>query len=192
MDKDYANSFKEIIKKQHLVSFDFEPMNDLHSWGFVLACNDTFTLINYFSRDKYALDGYSIFYNDDVSEYWVYTEVEDYLETKYVKLKNIKPQPQPSINLGNLPDILSSIAEKFPLMKIYRDNLTEDGTAIGKLVETNENTFKLLAMRTDAKWKDIPSRFRYADITRIDFGSSYEDILLTVADNYKQANFKNI
>lgn len=185
MDKDYAESFKEIIKNQHLVSFDFEPLNDLHTWGFVLACNDTFTLINYFSRDTYSLDGYSVFYNDDISEYWVYTEFENYLETKYVKLKGIKPQPQPSINLNSLPDILHSISDKFPLMKIYRENLSEDGTVVGRLIENNENTFKLLAIRTDAKWKEKPSRFRYTDVTRIDFGTNYEEVLLTVAENYK-------
>ncbi len=185
MDKDYVNSFKDIINKQYLVSFDFEPLNDLHTWGFILACNDTFTLINYFSRDTYSLDGYSIFYNDDISEYWVYTEGEDYLETKYVKLKGIKPQPQPSINLDSLPDILSSISETFPLVKIYRERLSEDITIVGKVIETKDNTFKLLGMRTDAKWKEVPSWFRYADVTRVEFGGNYEEILLTVAESYK-------
>lgn len=181
MDNDFANTFEEIIQKRYLVSFDFEPLNNLHTWGFVLACNDTFTLINCFNRDMYSLDGYSVFYNEDISEYWVYTDVEDYLETKYVKLKNIKPKAQPSLNLNSLPEMLTSISKKFPLIQIYRDRLNEDGYVIGKLAKLKENTFNLLCIRTDAKWKEIPSRFRFADITRIDFGTKYAEVLLTVA-----------
>lgn len=186
MDLDYKDSLKKIIKKQQLISFDFEPLNTLHTWGFVLDCNETFTLINQFDRDLYALDGYSIFYNEDVSEYWTYTTTENYLETKYIKLKNIKPQQQPAISLNSLPELLISISENFPMMKIYRDNLTENGTIIGKLVEVKEKTFQLLAIRNDGVWKEQPSRFRLADVTRIDFGTNYEKVLLEVVENFTQ------
>jgi hypothetical protein len=182
MDLDYTQSLAEVIQKKELISFDFEPMNELHTWGFVLNCNETFTLINQFDRDIYGLDGYSVFYNEDVSEYWTYTSTENYLETKYIKLKNIKPQPQPKISLNSLSELLTSISQNFPTMKIYRDNLSEDGNVIGKLVEVKENTFKLLAIRTDGVWKENPSRFRLADVTRIDFGTRYEEVLLSVAE----------
>ena len=181
MDTDYTQSLTEVIKEQQLISFDFEPLNNLHTWGFVLDCNETFTLLNMFDRDIYDLDGYTVFFNEDVSEYWTYTTTENYLETKYIKFKNIKPQPQPKISLKSLSDLLISISQNFSTMKIYRDNLSENGTVIGKLVEVKENTFKLLAIRTDGIWKEQPSRFRLSDVTRIDFGTKYEDVLLSVA-----------
>lgn len=185
MDSDYCDSLKELIENQYLVSFDFEPLNDLHSWGFVIACNETFTLINYFDRDTYSLDGYSIFYNEDVSEYWVHTSEENYLETKYIKLKGIKPKPIRSFKMENISTIIESISKSFSVMKIYRDRLAGDAAVIGKAVELKEKTFQLLGIRNDAVWKELPSRFRLGDITRIDFDTKYEKILLEVAAEYK-------
>ena len=185
MDSDYCDSLIELIEKQYLVSFDFEPLNDLHSWGFVLDCNETFTLINFFDRDTYSLDGYSIFYNKDVSEYWVYTTEENYLETKYIKLKCIKPKPIRAVKIESLSTIIESISNSFSVMKVYRDRLAANGAVIGRLVELKENTFKLLSVRNDAVWKEVPSRFRIKDITRIDFDTKYEKILLEVAAEYK-------
>lgn len=181
MDTDYTQSLTEVIKEKQLISFDFEPMNNLHTWGFVIDCNETFTLLNMFDRDIYDLDGFTVFYNEDVSEYWTYTTTENYLETKYIILRKIKPHSQLKISLKSLPDLLISISQIFPTMKIYRDNLSENGTVIGKLIEVKENTFKLLAIRTDGVWKEQPSRFRLADVTRIDFGTRYENVLLSVA-----------
>jgi hypothetical protein len=185
MDKDYTSAIKEIIESKYLTSFQFEPLNDLETWGFVVGCNEIFTLIHYFNRNFYELDGYSVFFNENVSEYWVYTPDEDYLESKYVNVKDIKPKFIPEINLNSLPELLLSASQNFPLVTIYRDKLAEKNSIVGKVTAVKEKTFEFLAIRTDAKWKEVSSRIRLADVTRIDFGDRYQEVLTTVADYEK-------
>lgn len=190
MSHNYKDSVKQLIQDQLLVSFEFEPQNDLELWGFILDCNEEFTLVNVFDRDSYDLDGFALFFNQDVSEYWVYESDENYLETKYIDMVGIAPVPKPNIDIGNIGKALESIGAAFELINVYRDDMEGgSGTIVGSLSAIGKESFGLIPMRTDGVWKSVPGFFRLEDVSRIDFGTKYLEVLLKVASCDEDLSF---
>ena len=118
--------------------------------------------------------------NEDVSLYAVYDRPTYYYESKVLRLKGIKPQPQREISLGNLSDLLTSIDRLYPLFTIHRELINNDRCFVGSLAGITAKTFTLDEVDDCAEWIG-PRRYRFSDITKIDFGGGYEEALALVA-----------
>jgi hypothetical protein len=175
-----AMDVDQIIRKQYLVKFKRKPLDDSNLYGFVLAWSDTLTLLHILETSTYTLNGYSVIRNDDVSLYAVYDRPDYYYDSRVLRLKGIKPEPQPQISVASLPELLSSIDGRFPLTTIYREERGEDKCFIGRLAGMTARTFTLNEVDDCAEWIG-PRRYRFADITRVDFGGGYEEALALVA-----------
>lgn len=192
MSHSYKSAVQELIDEQYLVSFEFEPQNDLMLWGFVIECSETLTIVNRFDRDLYDLDGFSVFYNEDVSEYWVYTPEENYLETKYIEKAGITPQASPNIEMDDIGSVVRSLGDRDTLVSIYRDHLVSDSNfAVGRIAGAGEKSFGVLGVRTDGVWKKVPTFFRLEDVSRIDFGTRYLNVLSSIAGNPDSTEYIN-
>ena len=172
--------YKRIIRSQYLVRFRRKPLDGSPLYGFVLACSETLTLLHLLETSTYTLNGYSVIRNEDVSLYAVYDRPTYYYESKVLRLKGIKPQPQPEISLGNLSDLLTSIDRLYPLFTIHRELVTNDRCFVGSLAGITAKTFTLDEVDDCAEWIG-PRRYRFSDITKIDFGGGYEEALALVA-----------
>jgi hypothetical protein len=169
-----------IIRSQYLVEFSRKPLDEYKLYGFVLACSNELTLLNVFDDATYTLNGYSVIRNDDVSLYAVYDRPA-YFPSRVLKLKGIKPQPQPDISVSSFPDLLTSINKRYPLFTIHREAINDDVCFIGRLVKMTPKTFTLLEIDNCAEW-DGQHRYRFEDITKVDFGGGYEAALALIAD----------
>jgi hypothetical protein len=172
--------YQRIIRSQYLVRFRRKPLDEEPLYGFVLACSETLTLLHVLETHTYTLNGYSVIRNEDVSLYAVYDRPNYYYDSKVLGLKGIKPQPQPEISLGNLSELFTSIDRLFPLFTIHRELIDNDICFIGRLAGMTPKTFTLYEIDDCAEWIG-PHRFRFSDVTKIDFGGGYEGALALVA-----------
>jgi len=84
---------------------------------------------------------------------------------------------KPDIDLDSLPGLLKSANRLFPLVTIHREKVRPDTCVIGKILDISKGDLLLLEIGPDAVWDEEPSKLRLSDITRVDFGSSYEEAL---------------
>lgn len=172
--------YKRIIRSQYLVRFSRKPIDESALYGFVLACSETLTLIHILETSTYTLNGYSVIRNEDVSLYAVYDRPDYYFDSRVLKLKGIKPEPKPNISLASLSDLLTSIDKLYPLITIHREGINNDVCFIGRLASITPKTFTLYEIDSCAEWDGL-HRYRFTDITRVDFGGGYEEALALVA-----------
>lgn len=172
--------YKEIIRSRYLVKFGRKPIDDSDLYGFVLACGETLTLLHILQTSSYTLNGYSVIRNDDVSRYAVYDRPDYYFDSRVLRLKCIQPVPQPEISVASLSDLLTSIDKLYPLITIHREEINNDVCNIGRLAGLTPKTFTLFEIDGSAEW-DRLHRYRFADVTRVDFGGGYEEALAMVA-----------
>jgi hypothetical protein len=172
-----------------LVEFDRKPVANDKLRGFVLAYGDSLTLLNLFDPDFY-LNGYTVIRNDNVRRYRILDEPNSFI-SRALKLKRIKPQPNPGVSIESMPEILSSANDAFPLITIHREKISDEVCYIGRLDKMTEKTFTLYEIDPNAEWEGI-HRYRIRDITRVDFGGGYEEALALVAKRYggRKTGFK--
>lgn len=169
-----------IIRSQYLVKLNRKPLDESALYGFVLGYSDTLTLLHILETHTYTLNGYSVVRNEDVSFYAVYDRPDYYFDSRVLRLKGIKPESQPEISVASLPDLLTSIDKHYPLTTIHREEISDEICFIGRLAGMTLKTFTLYELDDCAEWLG-PHRYRFADITRVDFGGGYEEALALVA-----------
>lgn len=172
--------YEQIIRQQYLVSFSRKPLDKDELYGFVLACSETLTLLHVLETHTFTLNGYSVIRNDDVSWYGVYDRPDYYYESRVLRLKAITPTPQPEISVRSLTDLLASIDMHYQLFTIHREEISDEVCFIGRLTAMTPKTFTLFEIDTCGDW-DRPRRYRFKDITKVDFGGGYEAALALVA-----------
>src|ERR1044072_2330334 len=172
--------YEQIIRSQYLVRFERKPLDEAELYGFVLACSETLTLLNVLETSTLTLNGYSVIRNADVSLYAVYDRPDYYFDSRVLRLKGISPQPQPEVSVASLPELLASVDKHYPLFTIHRERVHDDVCFIGRLAGMTPKTFTLFEIDDCAEW-DGPHRYRFEDVTKVDFGGGYEEALALVA-----------
>jgi hypothetical protein len=179
-----------IIRSQYLVKLSRKPLDQSDIYGFVLAYSETLTLLNVLETRTFTLNGYAVIRNEDISLYAVYDRPDYYFDSRVLKLKGIKPAPQPDIIVASFPDLLASIDEQYPLITIHREEINDEVCFIGRLAGMTPKTFTLFEIDDSAEW-DRLHRYRFEDITRVDFGGGYEEALALIAsENEKKKKRK--
>jgi hypothetical protein len=161
-----------------IVEFDRGKLDPHSLRGFVLAYSEALTLLNVLT-DDYFLNGYSVIRNQDVVAYSPYDN-PDYFLNRAVLLKGIKPKRAPKMNVLDWPLLLKTANQLFPLITVYRELISTDVCHIGTIRTVRAKTFDLFEIGPDAEW-DRERKYRFADVTKVDFGGGYEDALWRVA-----------
>ncbi len=183
---DIYTDIDEIISRKILIAFNRKPLEKSKLFGFVLACNDEFTLIHEFDEGIFRLDGYCIFKNDSVKKYSVYDK-DEYFLNEVIKFKNIEPQAVPNVSIENWSEILRTVNEGFSLIRIEQEKIEKESCHIGKLDKLKKKTFSLMEIDTSADWDDAFS-YKYDDLTKVGFDGEYENTLILVAENRNKIN----
>jgi len=178
----------EIIKRKLLVEYNRKPFEKPMLFGFVLACNDEFTLIHEFDRSYFRLDGYCIFRNDSVKAYSVYDE-ESYFLNEVIRFKKIRPKPVAKISIKSWAEILQTVSENFSLIRIEREKINNKACQIGKLKEVKKKSFTLEEVDTHADW-DGSFKYKFKDLTKVGFDDLYVNTLALVVESREKQNSK--
>jgi hypothetical protein len=162
-----------------IVEFDRGKLDPHSLRGFVLAYSETLTLLNVLT-DDYFLNGYTVIRNQDVVSYKPYDSPEYFLN-RAVHLKGIKPKRVPKVNISDWPLLLKTANQLFPLVTIHREMISRDVCHIGRIQAVRAKTFDLFEIDPDAEW-DRERKYRFADVSKVDFAGGYEDALWRVAE----------
>lgn len=171
---------EEIIEKEWLVKFDRKPMSKDMLYGFILAGNNEFLLLNFFDDNSFNLNGYTVIRHKDIKRFSVYNS-EEYFLSKFIELKKIKPKFLSDFSIKNWKDILISAGRQFPLITIHLEKISDKVCYVGSLAATKKKGFSFNEIDSEATWTET-FKYKYKDLTKIDFGGIYENALFLVAE----------
>ncbi len=152
--------------------------DDCYDRGYVVDANSRYVLLHIVD-DRIELDGYVVLRTEDITE--VLCEFSNYrFIEKALAIRRMEPARPTLVDLTSMKTALRSIDEHFPLLVVHREEVNGDECWIGSLDSVSDKTFTLRAMDPDAKWSG-PKRFRFNEVTRIEFDGGYETALAQVA-----------
>jgi hypothetical protein len=161
-----------------LVSIDRKPIDPDPLRGFFLEQSERLILINVLNEDVVDLNGYCVIRKSDVRQLKI--PREDSFVVRALKLKRVTPQIRHGISLGSWPDLLHSASSIFPLITIHREIYDRDVCLIGRPILMGNHSFQLKEIDTKARWSRS-RRYKFSDLTKVDFGGGYEDALVRVS-----------
>lgn len=86
----------------------------------------------------------------------------------------------PRVHLETTRTILESVSAISPLVTLHREEVDPEACHIGQVIGTNRTQVALLEISPHAVWEQTAATYALREITRIDFGGSYEEALLLV------------
>ena len=146
--------------------------------GYVVDATDRYALLHVVD-DRIELDGYVILRTEDITEVECEFPSLKFIE-KALAIRRMQPERPALVDLTSMESILRSIDEHFPLLVVHREQVNGDECWIGSLDSVGDKTFLLNAMNPEAKWNGA-KRFRFDEVTRIEFDGGYETALAQVA-----------
>ena len=144
--------------------------------GYILDVGAEFFLLGLVS-DRLWLDGFECFRVGDVDE----LVPDPYAEFTQAAL-TARGEARPALTLGlaDIVALLTSAAERFPLVTIHKERDQPDACYIGKVISVEGGIVWMLEIGPDAKWDPAPSAHKLGEITRVNFGGDYEDALALI------------
>jgi len=174
----------KLEREGRLVEFDRKPLDLNKLVGFVLQLTDALTLVQPVDFNRMELNGYSVIRNKDVHR-WRPVGPET-CTGRVLKLKGICPEPLKGLDLSSWRELLASAASLFPLLTLHREKLNPRVCYVGRVSSMTEKVVALKKIDPDARWGDT-KRYRFRDLTKVDFGGGYEQALaLVAADNRRR------
>ncbi len=150
------------------------------SWyGFLVGESRDLVAIHCVS-ERYDLDGYRVFRRDTVTAMTGRFPRRRLIEAA-LRLKELTPRAPAPLDLASMPAVVAAVDAAYPLVVIHRELVHPDECEIGRLRLHTEDTYVLDWLTPNAMWEVDRRRFRFDDITRIDFDSEYENTLAMVA-----------
>lgn len=172
-----ANEPKYIGK---LVEFERRKIDAHKLRGFVLVVSDNLTLFSVLT-DNFVIDGFSVIRNVDVTRFAIFDR-DTHFVNRALRLKGRKPRAHPRVDINNWNAALVTAQRRFPLLTIHPEARDPDICYIGRIAKLTEKTVTLHEISPVAAWNG-QRRHRLGDITRLEFGGGYEDVLWRVAED---------
>lgn len=183
-------SFQSVIRKtgmRHLIEVKRHLKNVGRTAGFVVGASDSLVLFHVFDSDCFCLNGYTVIREEDISHHRVFNKSE-YWQYRAVRRFRIKAARLPGLSMVSFPELMISIAKRFPLLTVHVEEKKPEVCYIGPLISTTDRTFTIDDLNASAEWTG-PRRIRFQDLTRVDFGGGYEKALAATAPKRPAGNY---
>jgi len=171
------------ILKRHCGRHLFEVRSSIkgvgRTIGFVVGFSDRLILFHEVNMDSFRLNGYCAIQIEDVKAYRAFDK-HHYWQSRAARRFKIAPVCPPGISLVSIPELITSIAQRYPLVTCHPEKTKPDVCYIGSLISATAATFTINDLDCNAEWTG-PRRLRFRDITRVDFGGGYEEALAATA-----------
>ena len=166
-------------KTEHLFQVKRRLKNVGSTTGFIVAFSESLILFHTLDMDTFRLNGYTALREEDISQYRFFTKA-DYWQFRAVRHFHLKPIRPAGISVSSVPELLKSVAKRYPLMTFHPEKKKPDVCYIGPLVSMAEHTFTIDDLDCNGEWSG-PRRMKFSEVTRIDFGGGYEQALAVTA-----------
>ena len=167
-----------VVNGFRLLEFDRTPINRNILTGFPLGWNSKLTLVEVLDDVYFRLNGYAIFHNADVKR-WRPIRADDF-RGKAVKLNKLRPVAPAGVRFSSMREAVSSAGVAFPLITVHRERIRRNAFYVGKVLRTSQRATTLLPISPGAEW-ELEERYQLKDITLLEFGGAYEDLLFRMA-----------
>jgi hypothetical protein len=177
-----TRSLHSILKKSktgHLFEVKRRLKDVGSTTGFIVASSDSLIVFHRLDMDTFRLNGYTVLRDEDIRQYRSFTKT-DYWQFRAVRHFHLKPKCPTGISVSSFPELLKSVAERYPLIAFHPEKKNPDVCYIGPLVSMTKHTFVIEDLNSNGEWSG-PRRMKFSDITRIDFGGGYEEALAVTA-----------
>lgn len=178
MPDKFIRKLRKLVSTDRIVELDRSPVTDHSLRGFVVQANRRFVLLNVID-DSFFLNGFSIFPTDTICRFRVVENRRADMIRYVLTQRYPEGYPQrPLFDTGELKDFsfLERVHGGYPIITVFREEIDDTVCAVGRVERIKRKSFRLEAMDVDAGWDDV-EKFRYRDVTRIDFGGHYEEAL---------------
>ena len=152
------------------------PVPDEPVHGYVSTVGNAWAVLQTID-DRIRVDGYSAIRVEDVIT--ARCEEEDSFTPRALSLRGDRPA-DPGVDATGLCQLLRSAQQQFGLVSIFIERLAPDVCYIGRVLEVTPTELTLEPIDIEARWEE-PEAYELRDITRVDFGGSYEQALALVA-----------
>lgn len=136
----------------------------------ILDYTDHFVLGERIDHD-FCFDGLSIFRRKDISS--VGPIPNEVLYQKVLKKKKEKPRKNPKLPLTDMPNLLTKLHERYPLLALANEYKDNDRLLLGYIRSFGPETFLFQEILVNGEWKKTQTRLRYDDITYINLDTEY-------------------
>lgn len=152
--------------------------DDCFDRGYVVDATESYALLHVVD-DRIELDGYVVLRIEDITEVTCEFASLKFIE-KALAIRRMQPERPALVDLTSMESVLRSIDEHFPLLVVHREEVSDDECWIGSLDTVSDKTFTFNAMDPEANWNGA-KRFRFEEVTRVEFDGGYETALAQVA-----------
>ena len=90
-----------------------------------------------------------------------------------------------AVSLAGWREVLETAGALFPLLVLHREKINPRVCLVGRVRSMTEKVLSLKEIDTDALWRET-NRYRFRDLTKVDFGGGYEEALALVAADNKR------
>jgi hypothetical protein len=105
-----------------------------------------------------------------------------------LKKRGLRRPRKPRVLMDTVQTILASVGSIYPLVTIHCEESKPDECYIGAVVRTTRTLLDLLEIDPHATWDHTVTTYSLREITRINFGGSYEEALYLVGGSNKMSN----
>jgi hypothetical protein len=146
--------------------------------GFVVAIGEKWVALS--KLDGVRLDGWSLLRLKDIQAVGIDPD-PDCFEVRALKVRGQWPPTAPELKLDDVVGVIASASAAAPMTSVFVEFDRPDICWVGSVTAMDADNLKLLEVSTQAEWYRKPRSIDPEDVTRIEFGGSYEEALDLVA-----------
>jgi hypothetical protein len=174
-------------ESREIVKF-WVPFEEGSTTGYVLDIGPEFFLLLLIDDDM-RFNGFQCLRVRDVRKLQIPAKYASFYEAA-LRARGESVEEKPRVRLDSVSEILRTANKEFPLVAIHREKINPDVCHIGRVIDMDDSKVQLLEIGPDAVWETEPTKYRLKQITRVDFGGSYEEALFLVGGAPKVAKPK--
>jgi hypothetical protein len=148
--------------------------------GFFVAVGQRWLLLHLVTPHGFHLDGYTALRTADLRSSKPWGGKKNGFPGRALAYFEQSPVLPDGIDLTTTKTLIETAAERWPMVTIHVEVDDPQVCFIGKPLAVTSRTLRLLEITPAAKWDSEPTGYRLRNITRIDFGGRYEEVLHAV------------
>lgn len=168
----HAERLQRALDDRELVSIERSISDDVFD-GYVLGVGSTWVLIAPVETSVLRLNGVTALRLADVSA----VEAPDSTFVARALESQGETPVDASLALDSLRALVNDGVGRFPLVTLHAETQDDAEILIGVPVEWPDGAVELLEIDADAEWMDETQVLQLDEVTRVDFGARYEQLL---------------
>jgi hypothetical protein len=177
-DADVGGRLATALKEQSLIRVSRTLRRSDKIDGFVVGIGQAWVLIAELEHAS-DLNGFQALRLGDIAKVQQRGGPETFVGRALVA-RGQWPPVGADVDLDNAVDLIRSAAEAAPLVALFMEEEDPGVCFVGRPVRLTSRSVHLLEISAQAEWSDNPTKWRLADVTRVEFGSRYEEALTLV------------